>query len=176
MMWRILIIGLIVLLQAASSAAESGKPAKDKPELTIWIIPFEPPTETIHLEESVSLKDQLSSFNRKHAASNLTVLNTTVDWMVDQLVVWNAEFNLPNWSLICGQEKTLESLGQFAKENNVDLHVRFLTWKTIVSGLENELSSRSRSAQGKVNNVGAADKAATQLVKVQPYQLLVSDT
>jgi len=27
-----------------------------------------------------------------------------------------------------------------------------------------------------VQNVGAADKAAIQLVKVQPYQLLVSDT
>ena len=152
-MLRILIIGLFVLLQAAFSAAESGGPAKDKPRLIIWIIPLEPPTEPIHLEENVSLKDQLSSFNRKQAASNLTVLNTTVDWMVDQLVVWNSEFNLPNWSLICGQEKTLESLGQFAKENNMDLRVRFLTWKTIVSGLENELSSRSRSAPGEVNNV-----------------------
>ena len=152
-MLRILIISFFALLPAVSSAAESGGSVKDKAQLIIWIIPFEPPTETIHLEETVSLKDQLSSFNRKQAASNLTILNTTVDWMVDQLVVWNSEFNLPNWSLICGQEKTLESLGQFAKENNVDLRVRFLTWKTIISGLENELSSRSRSAPGEVNNV-----------------------
>jgi len=153
MMWKALIISLFVLLEASFSAAESGGPAKDKLRLTIWIIPFEPPTEPIHLEENIPLKDQLSWFNRKQAASNLTVLNTTVDWMVDQLVVWNSEFNLPNWSLICGQEKTLKALGQFAKENNVDLRVRFLTWKTIISGLENELSSRPKSALGEINRV-----------------------
>jgi len=153
MMCRIFIIGLFVLLQATFSAAKSPGPVKDKAQLIIWIIPFEPPGDPIHLEETVSLKDQLSRFNRKQAASNLTVLNTTVDWMVDQLVVWNSEFNLPNWSLISGQEKTLEALGQFAKENNLDLHVRFLTWKTIVSGLENALNSRLEGTSGQVNRV-----------------------
>jgi len=149
-MYRILIACFFVLLSAAFSAAESGEPIKDKTSLTLWIIPFEPPVEIIHLEETVPFKDQLSWFNRKWAGSNLTVLNTTVDWMVDQLVVWNPEFDLPNWSLICGQEKTLETLGQFAKENHVDLRVRFLTWKTIVSGLENEINSRLEGALGEV--------------------------
>jgi multiple sugar transport system substrate-binding protein len=153
MMYQIWLVIFLILLPAAFSSAETEKQVNDKVPLTIWIIPFEPPAETIHLEETVSLKDQLSWFNRKQAASNLTVLNTTVDWMVDQLVVWNTEFDLPNWSLINGQEKTLEALGDFAKNNNVNLRVRFLTWKTIVSELEDELNSRPKGASGEVSGV-----------------------
>ena len=75
--YNILTAIILVLLPTAFSTAVSGKPDKEKTPLTIWLIPFEPPVEIT--EESISLKNQLSSFNQKWAASNITVLNTTVD-------------------------------------------------------------------------------------------------
>ena len=152
-MYRILITTVFVLLTAGFSSAAANETVKDKDQLTVWLIPFDPPFETIWAEEQMPINKQLDSFNRRWAASNITILNTTVDWMVDQLVVWNPEYDLPNWTLIRGQEKTLEALAQFSRAKNVHLCVRFLTWKTIINALEKVLGSRREGASEGENSV-----------------------
>jgi len=152
-MYRILITTLFLLLTAGFSAAYANQTVKDKNQLTVWLIPFDPPFETTWEEELMPVKKQLNSFNRRWAASNITVLNTTVDWMVDQLVVWNPEYDLPNWTVIRGQEKTLEALAQFARKCNANLRIRFLTWKTIISALEKVLGSPGGGAGEEENSV-----------------------
>ncbi len=147
-MYRILIATFFVLLATAVSAAEPAEAVKDKSQLTVWLIPFDPPFEAAYPEDRSPAKKQLDSFNRKWAALNITVLNTTVDWMVDQLVVWNPEYDLPNWALVRGQEETLEALAQFAKTSNAHIHIRFLTWKTIIDALEKVLNSHGKNTIG----------------------------
>ena len=145
-MYRILIATLLVQLTAGFSVAYANQTIKVKEQLTVWLIPFDPPFETTWAEDQMPVKKQLDSFNQRWAASNITVLNTTVDWMVDQLVVWNPEYDLPNWTLIRGQEKTLEALAKYSRDNNVHLQIRFLTWKTIISALEKVLGSPGEGA------------------------------
>jgi len=152
-MRRILIAILFLLLTAAFSTVEANETVKAKAQLTVWLIPFDPPFEATWAEEQMPIKKQLDSFNRRWAESNITVLNTTVDWMVDQLVVWNPEYDLPNWVLIRGQEKTLEALAQFSRTNNAHLRIRFLTWKTIISALEKVLSPQRKGATEGANSV-----------------------
>jgi len=48
--------------------------------------------------------------------------------------------------------------------------------KKIASVINLQSTNRSVLCSSDFGDVGAADKAAIQLVKVQPYQLLVSDT
>ena len=150
-MYRILITAFFVLLVAGFSTARADETVKDKDPLTVWLIPFDPPFEYTCPEEKTPFKAHMDLFNRKWAASNITVLNTTVDWMVDQLVVWNPEYELPNWELIHGQEKTLAAIAKFSKINNTPVHVRFLTWKTIISAVEKILDSKG--ASGKENSI-----------------------
>ena len=146
-MYRILIATLLVLLTAAFSTAEASETDKDKSQQTVWLIPFDPPFdppfEIPFVEEQMPIKKQLEAFNRRWASSNITVLNTTVDWMVDQLVVWNPEYDLPNWLVVRGQKKTLETLAGFAGKNNLHLCIRFLRWKTIIGALEKVLDARA---------------------------------
>lgn len=144
----------VLLMPVASSLAEPEKPV-NQPQLTLWLIPFEPPVEASRAGGRTSLKNRLASFNRKWAAFNITVRNTSVDWMVDQLVVWNPEYDRLNWTLILGQEKTLTSLGEFARKHHVYLRVRFLTWNTMTSALEKMRNDRSRSTPDSMN--GAPD-------------------
>jgi hypothetical protein len=152
-MCKLWITTFFVLLMAGFSAANADQTIKDKSQLTVWLIPFDPPFETTWAEDQMPIKKQLDSFNRRWRASNITVLNTTVDWMVDQLVVWNPEYDLPNWTLIRGQEKTLETLSQFSKINNTHLHIRFLTWKTLMSALEKVLGSRWEDTSEEENSI-----------------------
>jgi len=117
-MYRILITTFFVLLTAGFSPAEANETVKDTDHLTVWLIPFDPPFEYICPEAKTPFKAHMDLFNQKWAASNITVLNTTVSWMVDQLVVWNPEYELPNWELIHGQEKTLAAIAKFSKINH----------------------------------------------------------
>ena len=156
-MYRILIATLLVLLTAAFSTAEVSETDKDKSQLTVWLIPFDPPFdppfEIPFVEEQMPIKKQLEAFNRRWASSNITVLNTTVDWMVDQLVVWNPEYDLPNWLVVRGQKKTLETLAGFAGKNNLHLCIRFLRWKTIIGALEKVLDARAEGTLKKTDVV-----------------------
>ena len=138
-MYRIVIEAVFVLLAANCFVAEADGTKNARGRLSVWLIPFDPPFDTDLAEEETPVKKQLDAFNRRWAASGITVLNTTVDWMVDQLVVWSQEYDMPNWALIRGQEKTLEALGRFANTNNLDLRVRFLKWKNIIPSLEKSL-------------------------------------
>jgi len=144
-MRRILIAAFFILLTVVFSTGEATETDKGKNQLTVWLIPFDPPFEAVYPEDRVPVKKHLDSFNHRWAASNITVLNTTVDWMVDQLVVWNPEYDLPNWALIRGQEETLKALAQFAKTSNTHIHIRFLTWKTIIDALEKVLNSHGEN-------------------------------
>ena len=152
-MYGVLIATFIVFFSWTVSPVEATETVKNKDQLTVWLIPFDPPFETTWAEDQMPIKKQLDSFNRRWAASNITVLNTTVDWMVDQLVVWNPEYDLPNWTLIRGQEKTLEALAQFSRTSNAHLRIRFLTWKTIISALEKVLNSHGEGASKGENSV-----------------------
>ena len=146
-MYKTLITAFFLLLAAGFSPAEAHESVKDKDHLTVWLVPFDPPFEYTCPEEKTPFKAHMDLFNRKWAAANITVLNTTVDWMVDQLVVWNPEYELPNWDLIHGQEKTLAAIARFSKINDIPVHVRFLKWKTLISALEKNIESKGASGK-----------------------------
>ncbi|OQY41423.1 MAG: hypothetical protein B6240_15225 [Desulfobacteraceae bacterium 4572_87] len=127
-MRKTLIMAFFVLMAAGFSPAEGKESVKDKDHLTVWLVPFDPPFEQTCPQEETPFKAHMDLFNRKWAASNITVLNTTVDWMVDQLVVRNPEYDLPNWELIHGQEKTLEAIARFSQINNTPVVQIGSTW------------------------------------------------
>ena len=142
-MYRFLMATVFVLLGAGFPVAEASEAVGDKSQLTVWLIPFDPPFETPFKEEEMPIRKQLEAFNQRWAASNITVLNTTVDWMVDQLVVWNPEYDLPNWLVVRGQMKTLGTLAEFAGRNNLHLCIRFLRWKAIIDALGKVIDARA---------------------------------
>ncbi|MBT3259527.1 MAG: hypothetical protein HN366_24185, partial [Deltaproteobacteria bacterium] len=55
-MYRILIAAFFVLLTAVFSTAEATETDKDKAQLTVWLIPFDPPFETTFTEEQLPIK------------------------------------------------------------------------------------------------------------------------
>ncbi len=74
---RILIAAVFVLLSGNCFMAEADGTKDVRATLTVWLIPFDPPFATTLAEETRPVKEQLDAFNRRWAASHVTVLNTT---------------------------------------------------------------------------------------------------
>jgi hypothetical protein len=100
--------------------------AQANPHLAAWLIPSEDVSPSI-VVQGEDIRSQVDRFNRALAGTNLTVLNT-IDPLAMKLFSWNPEFAVPNAALVLSQQKTLAALSRFARSNNVDIDVRFMTW------------------------------------------------
>ena len=92
-------------------------------DLTIWLIPSIPGGET------VPGTADLEAFNRRFGQEcPVTVANTNDPYLCDQLLLRNPEFSEPDWHMVFSQKELLVRLEDFAKDNQVHVSVRFLSW------------------------------------------------
>lgn len=97
-----------------------------QPELSVWLIPAEnkAPNDMARGED---IRPQIDAFNNRLRQGHVRVLNTLPP-LDAQLVAWNAEFAIPNWSVVAGQQRTIEALDRFGRERGVRVNIRFITW------------------------------------------------
>jgi len=105
-------------------------------ELVVWLIPLVRDDSVAH---TVS-QQELDRFNQEFGVGNsITVLNTTVPVLRDQLFIRNPESAEPNWSTIISQRHTLSALKRFAQTQGVVLKLRFIKWGRMFASLNEAL-------------------------------------
>src|SRR5262245_50464669 len=126
----------VLLFTLTLSKVPAGQGESDSsPSLTIWLIPSEGPDESSPVVGS-SVIEQIEVFNQKYwKGQKVTVLNTTVPLLLDQLVAWNPDYAVPTWPIIKGQTQTLDAISRFAATHNVHINVRFVSWGKIFEDL-----------------------------------------
>jgi len=137
--------------------------------VTVWLIPSEnaAPNDMAPGEE---INARVSEFNRQLSGTNLTVLNT-IDPLAMKLPTWNPEFAVPNASVVLSQKRTLAALGRFAKENNIEIRVRFITWDEAFR-LLNEIDTTRKSENApdviQIGSTWAAHFAKDRMIMSRP--------
>jgi ABC-type glycerol-3-phosphate transport system substrate-binding protein len=134
----------VLLFTLALSGVPAGQGEPDSgPSLTIWLIPSEGPDESSPVVGS-SVIEQIEVFNQKYGkGQQVTVLNTTVPLLLDQLVAWNPDYAVPTWPIIKGQTRTLDAISRFAATHNAHINVRFVSWGKIFEDLANAREGNS---------------------------------
>lgn len=95
--------------------------------VTVWLIPIEN-AGSVDIERSEEIGKEVEAFNREFAGSRITVENTTDPILKMKLLAWNPAFAVPNAAVVINQRRTLHALEQFARQKQIDVHVRFITW------------------------------------------------
>jgi hypothetical protein len=127
--------------------------AQTNAHLTAWLIPAEDVSPS-NVAQGEDIRSQVDHFNRALAGTNLTVLNT-IDPLAMKLFSWNPEFAVPNAALVLSQRKTLAALSRFARNNNVDIDVRFMTWDDAVNLLRSINPKRHTEGDPDVVQIGS---------------------
>jgi ABC-type glycerol-3-phosphate transport system substrate-binding protein len=141
MRFKFILCALLLTLTLSSVPAGQGESGSG-PSLTIWLIPSEGPDESSPVVGS-SVIEQIEVFNQKYGkGQQVTVLNTTVPLLLDQLVAWNPDYAVPTWPIIKGQRYTLDALSRFAAAHNVHINVRFVSWGRIFDDLQTAATSQ----------------------------------
>jgi len=142
-------VAFILVLPAYAAAAN----------LVVWLVPLVRDDSTGY----VASQQQLAAFNEEFGVANaITVLNTTVPVLRDQLFVRNPESAEPNWPTIISQRQTLTALKRFATEQKITLDVRFIKWERMFSALNEALLGNnvaSRIQPPDVVQIGSTWKA-----------------
>jgi ABC-type glycerol-3-phosphate transport system substrate-binding protein len=148
--------GILTALLGGYALAADAEPTGASPQtLTVWLIPLEPPVP----QAAGGSQVEVFVFNQEFGAGRpVTVLNTTVDSLVDQLPAWNPEFDATNWEMVRGQVGTLQHLEQFAQEHSVSVRVRFVSWSAAFESLKRETQDPPDVAQ--VGSTWVANLAA----------------
>jgi ABC-type glycerol-3-phosphate transport system substrate-binding protein len=163
---------LLFTLALCSIPARPGE-ADSSPGLTIWLIPSEGPDESSPVVGS-SVIEQIEVFNRKYGKERqVTVLNTTVPLLLDQLVAWNPDYAVPTWPIIKGQTQTLDAISRFAATHNVHINVRFVSWGKIFEDLN---SARDGNASEQVYAPDVAQVGSTWIAYFAQNGLLLPQT
>jgi len=128
------LVAVVLMLPVSASGAD----------LVVWLVPLVRDDSPQYMAS----EQDLSAFNKEFGAGHpITVLNTTVPVLRDQLFVRNPEAAEPNWTTIIAQRQTLAALKRFATEKNITLDVRFIKWGRMFSTLNEALLSKNISPQ-----------------------------
>lgn len=141
------VLSVILVVQASLHVVRAA-------ELTVWLIPFEPvisgftgrsanDNARTHIDTFNSRLDEPDSDNAPH----VTVLNTTLEALRDELFDPNVEHATLNWPAILSQETTVARLKSFSKANKVRIKVRFISWGRAFSELR-RLSETGQATGG----------------------------
>lgn len=97
------------------------------PVLRVWLLPAERGVNT-DVTDVRKLESLMDEFRDSVVPPGVLVENVSDPVLRAQLLAWNSEFAMPNFGWLRGQTATLQALGRFAKENGVQVKVRFNTW------------------------------------------------
>lgn len=112
--------------------------SEDKISLTAWLVPLVRDASTGYQATTA----ELNQFNREFGETlPVTVINTTIPQLRDQLFIRNPSSPEPNWSTIIAQRNLLNTLKGFALNNNIQIKVRFVKWDRMLTILTDSLSS-----------------------------------
>ena len=75
-MYRMLITTFVVLLTLGSSSTGATETISNRDQLTVWLIPFDPPFEATWAEDRMPVKKQLDSFYGLNDSLTLSPLRT----------------------------------------------------------------------------------------------------
>jgi ABC-type glycerol-3-phosphate transport system substrate-binding protein len=110
--------------------------------LTVWLMPNEPAAD---VGPKAGIDAEVKRFNEDLKRQSVTVLNTSDDYLRQQLLNWNPEFAVPSWGIIQGQSQTLRALGSFARKNGVAIRVLIVNWSQAFGDLQRALEGAGDS-------------------------------
>jgi Bacterial extracellular solute-binding protein len=97
-----------------------------KRSVSIWLIPAENAGPN-DIAQGEQIPEQLEALRRSLVATGVRLLNVE-DPLAMKARSWNPQFNVPNFQMVATQVNTIKTLQRFAREHNVDVVLRLVTW------------------------------------------------
>lgn len=137
---------------AVAHGDDEKRPPAPQATVTIWLMPNEPAAKAS--EDPRLLAQEVNQFTALYEDLGLTVLNTTVESLHDQLLAWNPEFAVPTWPMVKGQAKTLDAIAVWAGRNNTNVQVLVVDWSRALVNLRRALETSGHSYPPDLAQVG----------------------
>lgn len=127
-------------------------------EIRVWLMPNEPAAD----EDTTSpFESQLADFNARFGEGRpVTVANTTEPSLVDGLRALDPGLVATRWSVVRGQTGTLDALERFAKQRDVHVLVKFVSWDGAFADIRSAVSPQATTARPDVVQIGTTWRAA----------------
>jgi hypothetical protein len=97
-----------------------------KRTVSIWMIPAENAGPN-DIAQGERIPEQLDGLRRSLEGTGVRLLNVE-DPLAMKARIWNPQFNVPNFQMVATQVKTLKVLQKFAREHDVEVVLRLVTW------------------------------------------------
>lgn len=153
---RIFVLTLIaVITTPLSRAAENTSCATQTypRSVRVWLIPAENAGPN-DIAQGERIPDQLAALRTSLIDTKVCLLNVE-DPLALKAIFWNSQFNVPNFQVVETQKKTLEALKKFARDNDVEVVVRLVTWDEAF-GLLNAGQTEGPDALPDVAQIGSS--------------------
>jgi hypothetical protein len=96
----VLALQIVSLLSSLARGDDNGE-SLSRSTHTVYLMPNEPAAKAP--EDPRLIADEVERFNKYYEDRHVTVLNTTIPRLRDQLLAWNPEFAVPTWPMVKGQ-------------------------------------------------------------------------
>jgi hypothetical protein len=102
------------------------QPEAQKPSVSIWLIPAENAGPN-DIAQGERIPEQLDKLRHSLEGTGVRLLNVE-DPLAMKARIWNPQFSVPNFQMVATQVRTLAALQRFAREHNVEVVLRLVTW------------------------------------------------